>query len=55
MRRLFPLGSKLPICSLQIHYDSTALPRTKLLSILADIEQGLPPVSEITVPTIAGA
>ncbi len=39
------------IRSLQIHYDSTKLPRAKLLGLLQDIEAALPPAEEITVPS----
>ncbi|MGE6738790.1 5-oxoprolinase/urea amidolyase family protein [Allorhizobium pseudoryzae] len=39
------------IRSLQIHYDSTALSRTTLLGLLAEIENSLPPVSEVKVPS----
>lgn len=39
------------IRSLQIHYDGTTLPRAKLLSQLMEIEQNLPPVSEVKVPS----
>jgi urea carboxylase len=37
------------IRSLQIHYDSLALSRSRLLGQLAEIEQSLPPVSEVKV------
>lgn len=39
------------IRSLQIHYDSTALSRSKLLAALAEIEKSLPPVSAVKVPS----
>ncbi|MDF1728627.1 MAG: urea carboxylase, partial [Sulfitobacter sp.] len=39
------------IRSLQIHYDSGKLSRARLLSLLQEIEEGLPPASEITVPS----
>lgn len=39
------------IRSLQIHYDSTTLSRSKLLGALAEIERSLPPVSEVKVPS----
>ncbi|MDQ0420804.1 urea carboxylase [Peteryoungia aggregata LMG 23059] len=39
------------IRSLQIHYDSTTLSRSKLLAALAEIEKSLPPVSEVKVPS----
>ncbi|MEP3441058.1 MAG: urea carboxylase [Sulfitobacter sp.] len=39
------------IRSLQIHYDSTQLPRAKLLDLLQQIEATLPPAEEITVPS----
>jgi urea carboxylase len=39
------------IRSLQIHYDGTTLSRTKLLGQLMEIEQNLPPVSEVKVPS----
>jgi len=39
------------IRSLQIHYDSTKLPRAKLLGLLQEIETKLPPAEEITVPS----
>lgn len=39
------------IRSLQIHYDSTRLPRAKLLGFLKEIETALPPAEEITVPS----
>ncbi len=39
------------IRSLQIHYDSTTLSRSKLLSALAEIEKSLPPVSAVKVPS----
>lgn len=39
------------IRSLQIHYDSTTLSRSKLLGALAEIEKSLPPVSEVKVPS----
>jgi urea carboxylase len=39
------------IRSLQIHYDGTTLSRAKLLGQLMEIEQNLPPVSEVKVPS----
>jgi urea carboxylase len=39
------------IRSLQIHYDSTKLPRAKLLGFLQEVEAVLPPAEEITVPS----
>ncbi|TRL40848.1 urea carboxylase [Rhizobium straminoryzae] len=39
------------IRSLQIHYDSTTLSRSKLLSALAEIEKSLPPVFSVKVPS----
>ncbi len=39
------------IRSLQIHYDGTTLSRAKLLGLLREIEQNLPPVSEVKVPS----
>lgn len=39
------------IRSLQIHYDSSRLPRAKLLAFLQEIEATLPPATEITVPS----
>ena len=39
------------IRSLQIHYDGTALSRTRLLGLLAEIEQSLPPAEAVTVPS----
>jgi urea carboxylase len=39
------------IRSLQIHYDSTRLPRRKLLAILQQIEAQLPDAAEVTVPS----
>lgn len=39
------------IRSLQIHYDSSKLSRSKLLALLQDIETTLPPATEITVPS----
>ncbi len=39
------------IRSLQIHYDSTTLSRSKLLAALAEIEKSLPPVSAVKVPS----
>jgi urea carboxylase len=50
--------AKLPIInltpgirSLQIHYDSTRLTRSRLLGLLAEIEDSLPPATQITVPS----
>ncbi|MDO9416241.1 urea carboxylase [Pararhizobium sp.] len=39
------------IRSLQIHYDGTALTRTRLLGLLAEIEASLPPAQAVTVPS----
>jgi len=39
------------IRSLQIHYDSTRLTRAHLLGFLSEIEDSLPPATEITVPS----
>ncbi|MFK7752970.1 MAG: 5-oxoprolinase/urea amidolyase family protein [Sedimentitalea sp.] len=39
------------IRSLQIHYDSSKLPRANLLALLQEIETTLPPATEITVPS----
>ncbi len=39
------------IRSLQIHYDGLALPRTRLLETLREIENSLPNVDEIKVPS----
>jgi urea carboxylase len=39
------------IRSLQIHYDGTTLARTRLLALLAEIEQSLPPAEKVTVPS----
>lgn len=39
------------IRSLQIHYDSTKLSRSKLLGLLQEIETALPAAEEITVPS----
>ncbi|MGY3692872.1 urea carboxylase [Bradyrhizobium sp. USDA 3240] len=39
------------IRSLQIHYDGTALSRTKLLDVLRRIERDLPPVDAMRVPS----
>jgi urea carboxylase len=39
------------IRSLQIHYDSRALPESKLLDALASAERELPPVDDVVVPT----
>jgi urea carboxylase len=39
------------IRSLQIHYDSTTLSRSKLLGALSEIEKSLPPVSAVKVPS----
>jgi urea carboxylase len=39
------------IRSLQIHYDSTILPRQKLLDALRDLEHSLPPVDAMKVPS----
>jgi len=39
------------IRSLQIHYDSTTLSRSKLLAALAEIEKSLPLVSAVKVPS----
>ena len=39
------------IRSLQVHYDPDALSRTKLLGVLAEIEQSLPSVEDVVVPS----
>ncbi|MEE7459596.1 urea carboxylase [Methylorubrum populi] len=39
------------IRSLQIHYDGTALPRSRLLGSLREIEAGLPPAEAVSVPS----
>ena len=39
------------IRSLQIHYDGTSLTRSRLLGLLAEIEETLPPASEVKVPS----
>jgi urea carboxylase len=39
------------IRSLQIHYDGTTLTRTRLLGLLAEIEQTLPPAEDVVVPS----
>ena len=39
------------IRSLQIHYDGTTLTRTRLLGLLAEIEQSLPAAEDVTVPS----
>jgi urea carboxylase len=39
------------IRSLQIHYDGATLSRSKLLGLLREIEQNLPSVSEVKVPS----
>jgi urea carboxylase len=39
------------IRSLQIHYDGTTLTRTRLLGLLAEIEQSLPSAESVTVPS----
>jgi len=39
------------IRSLQVHYDSRVLPISKLLDVLRDAEQELPPVEDMVVPT----
>ena len=39
------------IRSLQIHYDGTTLSRTRLLGLLAEIEQSLPPAEAVKVPS----
>lgn len=39
------------IRSLQIHYDSTTLSRSKLLGALAEIEKSLPPGTAVKVPS----
>ncbi|MBH0237198.1 urea carboxylase [Methylobrevis albus] len=39
------------IRSLQVHYDPEVLSRTRLLGLLAELEAGLPPVADVTVPS----
>ena len=39
------------IRSLQIHYDGTALTRSRLVGLLADIEESLPDPADVTVPS----
>jgi len=39
------------IRSLQIHYDGTSLTRSRLLGLLAEIEQSLPRPEDVTVPS----
>ncbi len=39
------------IRSLQIHYDPAVLSRSRLLAVLAEIEEGLPPIGDLTVPS----
>ncbi|MGI6246877.1 MAG: urea carboxylase [Pseudochelatococcus sp.] len=39
------------IRSLQIHYDGSSLARGRLLGLLSDIEDGLPPVQAVKVPS----
>ncbi|SDO58290.1 urea carboxylase precursor [Methylobacterium phyllostachyos] len=39
------------IRSLQIHYDGAALPRTRLVGLLREIEAGLPPAEAVSVPS----
>ncbi len=39
------------IRSLQIHYDGARLPRARLLGLLREIEQTLPPAEAVTVPS----
>ncbi len=39
------------IRSLQIHYDGTVLSRTRLLGLLGEIEQGLPPAEAVRIPS----
>ena len=39
------------IRSLQVHYDSGILPRTKLLTLLERAESELPPLDDLTIPT----
>ncbi len=39
------------IRSLQIHYDGTALTRTRLVGLLAEIEETLPDPADVTVPS----
>ena len=39
------------IRSLQIHFDSRVLRRERLLDALAQIEQGLPPAEQVTLPS----
>ena len=39
------------IRSLQIHYDGSSLARTRLLGLLSDIEDGMPSVKSVKVPS----
>jgi urea carboxylase len=39
------------IRSLQIHYDSAVLSRTRLLGLLAEIEKSLPPAEAVRIPS----
>jgi urea carboxylase len=39
------------IRSLQIHYDDGTLPRERLLDLLQELEEDLPPIDEIEVPS----
>ncbi len=37
--------------SLQVHYDGSTLARTRLLGLLGELEDGLPPVGQVRVPS----
>jgi urea carboxylase len=39
--------------SLQVHYDGSALGRSRLLGLLGELEEGLPPVDQVKVPSRA--
>ncbi|HSI41128.1 MAG TPA: 5-oxoprolinase/urea amidolyase family protein [Xanthobacteraceae bacterium] len=39
------------IRSLQVHFDSTAVPAGRILDALAEIEAGLPPAEQVSVPS----
>ncbi len=37
--------------SLQVHYDGSTLGRSRLVGLLSELEEGLPPVDQVTVPS----